>query len=563
MKKFYLFTAALAALTITGCNKSVNPDPGPQPDPQDGKIVTVTATIASKIEDEGKTPWSTKSVITDKYSEEEEMVDMTAEWVAGDTFKALAINEDVPTLVEFKTEGNGKTAEFKSTSKVKVNESTVWVAVTGNVEYNAEKGEFACNYDNQNGSLNNLDKYLYRVAKAEGEQPAFDFSKGTALTYVMRVLLPAGVKTIEFNTGETYNGGCVVTSGGKTKTTTSTPVKAAVKTLTLASTSTAGTIAYLAIPAIDYSVGEGETKNRVGGLIVTVMSADKRESQGKVWCSSALASAGCVGTFDMSKLELMPRPLASEAIDLGSVTVEGTTYQLGAWAPFNLGGDEPTSDANIKGAMFAWGEYEPKTSFTKDGYAYYSGGTYNTQIGNKLTTVSEGVDPFIEYDPAGGVAFKPGAYYDIKGTRYDAARVKWGSEWCMPSNDIANNICLTGEYFLNPAKADGKVVKQFYAAGTYKNSLGYTAGLGAWVIQANGKELALYSNPYTDTGSKTDNDSNARYWISTSDYGVFDAGTFKGYWNRSTQMRMSSSELYVNNKSYQWDGLAIRPVLNK
>lgn len=550
MKYRIIIMAAAAALAVAGCTKEqlVESTTG------DGTIITATATVPGAA-------CQTKVSYTDAFKTREDIVDIKAAWEDGDTFTALEINGSTITEVKFTAKGAGKDAVFTSKGAVAADDNTSWISVFGDVE--VVDGSFVCKYDNQDGTLANLSKYDFTVAKATGKTPKFDFAKGERLSYVMRVLLPEGIATMEFNTGEVYDGGWTVTSAGKAKGTTSTPVKEAVKYANLKSASTAGQIAYLSIPAISYAVGDGDSKNRIGGFILTIMSSDKKLSQGKVMSSDLSASGGCLGTFDMSTLTLMPRPLASDAIKMGSVTVGGVSYPLGSWAPFNLGADYPTSDDCIKGGMFAWGETEPKTTFTKDGYRFYNSGTYTTQIGYKYETPAEGVAPYIYLSPSGSSSQRngPGTYYDICGTKYDAARVKWGVEWCLPTNDVVNNICEMGGPYLNE---EGGIEYEYYSAGTYKNKYNFTSpSMGVCVYKANGQELALYFTPFTDDGKIDSTGSLGRYYTATSDYGVYSNGEFKGYWNRAAQLRMANNSCYINNKSWQWDGLAIRPILNE
>lgn len=84
----------------------------------------------------------------------------------------------------------------------------------------------------------------------------------------------------------------------------------------------------------------------------------------------------------------------AEAVDLG-LSVK--------WAAHNLGA---TKEDEI-GAYFAWGEVNPKSTYSDDNYKYYDT-TYAT-----YTDLGE----------------------NISGTQYDAARVHWGEEWRMPTKD--------------------------------------------------------------------------------------------------------------------------------
>ena len=564
MKLRFILLAGVSLLIAAACDKEIVENPAAT---VDGYAITATAIAPGAFVD-------TKADYNDESSEREPVSDISGSWAAGDSFTALEINGETITEVKFTTETGGANATFNASGAVEANENTSWVAVSGNVK--VENGTFICSYDGQDGTLAGLGKYDYSVAKATGASPAFNFAGEDRLTYVMRVRLPADIKFIEFNTGVTYNGGWNVSSAGKAKATTSSTEKDAVKMITLPSVSTRGSVAYIAVPAIDCS---HSSDNRLAGLIVTIMSLDKKESQGKVTSANLSPNGGCCGTYDMRDPDLIARPLPSEAIRLGSVTYDGVTYPLGSWAPFNLGGDDPTSDEAIKGGLYSWAETEPKTSFSKEGWRWFRNGAYDSGRGYKYICPGEGLKPFIEVSYAGGKGLQsgPGTFYDIGGTKYDAARVKWGSEWRLPSNEIACNLMLTGKYRLTeeivtPKPGEDLQFEQLdYAPGTYKNSLGYTsASLGAAVFKANGAELALYYCPYTDNGGKTSNGTQGRYWTATTDYGniIYDPNS-SNYWNRAVQMRIIAAgggdpyEFYVNNKSWVWDGLSIRAILNE
>lgn len=72
------------------------------------------------------------------------------------------------------------------------------------------------------------------------------------------------------------------------------------------------------------------------------------------------------------------------------------------WASINIGATEPSQ----LGSSFAWGETEPRTSFTSKNYQLYENGV----IGDYLLVDSP-----------------------ISGTDYDAAHCIWGGDWEMPS----------------------------------------------------------------------------------------------------------------------------------
>ena len=563
MKLYSITILAGISILFAGCAKEIIESPAVSA--EDGFVITAKAIApGANIK--------TKVDYTDPYSEVEDQADITAgAWSVGDKFTALEINGDVVTAVTFTTSGSGASAEFKSSGAVEANENTAWIAVSGNAT--VENNLLVCSYEGQNGTLANLGNYDYAVAQSTGTTPSFDFSAGKRLTYVMRLLLPADIQYIEFNTGKDRNGGWNITSAAKAPGTISCTEKEAVHMITLPAVSTAKQAVYLAVPAIDLM---HSSENRLAGLIITILSPDQKLSQGKTISSNLSAKGGHAGTYDMSNLELMPRPLPSEAVNLGSVTYGGKTYPLGNWAPFVVGGDFPGDDDAIKGNLYSWAETEPKTSFTDANYRWKNANNYDTGRGYKQIGAMEGVDPFIEVHYAGGKGFQcgPGTFYDIGGTKYDVARVKWGSAWRMPSNEICCNLLKDTDYRLtNEIDVDNKVTYSEYEPGTYTNFLGYrSSNLGCVVFEANGKRLEFYRSPYTDNGKFDNSGREGRYWMSCTDYGTrfytdnpdSESGN---YWNRACQLRLiypnndGNSENYVNNKSWVWDGLRVRAVL--
>lgn len=99
-----------------------------------------------------------------------------------------------------------------------------------------------------------------------------------------------------------------------------------------------------------------------------------------------------VDYVDFSEKASGPTVSAGQVVDLGL-----SVY----WASCNLGAEKPEE----YGDYYAWGETNPKSSYTKENYSYYNASTTQyTDIGN-----------------------------DISGTQYDAATVNLGSDWRMPT----------------------------------------------------------------------------------------------------------------------------------
>ena len=102
----------------------------------------------------------------------------------------------------------------------------------------------------------------------------------------------------------------------------------------------------------------------------------------------------------------------AEAIDLGLPS--GTK-----WASWTVGASKPEE----YGDYYAWGETETKEEYTKENYAFYQNGSYQTAIGNIRMIYGT-------------------SNYDISKTEYDVAYVKWGENWRMPTLSESQELSL-------------------------------------------------------------------------------------------------------------------------
>ena len=83
------------------------------------------------------------------------------------------------------------------------------------------------------------------------------------------------------------------------------------------------------------------------------------------------------------------------------------------WACCNVGADKPET----YGGIYAWGETEEKEAYNEVTYQYCTGEDPNSYGWYQQNA---------QYQDLG---------YDIAGTQYDVAHVKWGESWVMPSVD--------------------------------------------------------------------------------------------------------------------------------
>lgn len=403
-----ILTRLLCPVFLLSTGISCTTEPAEQPVNTEEVIITATATLPDD---------RSKMIYEDHYPGTD---GIKTGWVTGDTFLALEINGSTITPVTFTaTAPADQKTSFTSSGAVAADAQTRWVAVLGKSAA-FDNGTIHCNYSGQDGSLKGLEHFDYMLARAQGETPDFDYGEGRHLSYLLRLKLPEGVGKLEFNTwasGDEW----IIDEEGNTAACTPDYHPKATRLLEMAQESSAGQIAYLAVPAVDYSSA---------GLIVTAMSKAETRSQGKVLSADLSAKGGHVATLEMDSL--IDRPLPTEAINflsqlsctlqyINNSSWDGINdiYDLSCsplWAPFNLGAKaSPTTAEETYGGYFAWGETEQRSSYSAASYRHMgkdeSLGTGRAYTGRADITLN---------------------LKHISGTKYDVARVKWGRAWRMP-----------------------------------------------------------------------------------------------------------------------------------
>ena len=366
-------------------------------------------------------------------------------WEAGDYF--YATNDEGNTF-QFNIEsGVGTaTAVFSADVYGNIDGSTIWKAVLG-ANATLSSNVLYAEYDGQDGSIGNLADFDYISVSGTGTSPAFafgDVSKAERLSYILRIKLPAGVRHIEYCTANhwklTYSSNIIINDGDFDD----------VSMIDLGAESNAGDYCYLAIPATQYGNYITEIAK---GVIITFLNEAKTKSNGKVLSSNLTGQGGKVGLFDVSTMNLIDRPLKTDAISFGSVNVimkkddaasPITSYDnfedyyrsasvAPSWAPFNLGANisNPAVPADLYGDCFCWGETAPRTTFSPEIYTY--DGTHT--VGSFPNFSSTQLGAMNTYGVTNGASNGIIKLQQIAGTKYDAARVRWGVEWRMPTEE--------------------------------------------------------------------------------------------------------------------------------
>lgn len=359
-------------------------------------------------------------------------------WEAGDTFKAIQTQDGETSVVTFTlTSGAGTTSAVFTAETTGATEGTKWIGILGSAA-TVDGTAVTCSYMNQTGKLADFDDFAYVKAEAAGLKPVFDFNAGIKLSYILRIKLPAGIKSIEYtpcgyekvtaSATETilFNNDLDKSEFTSDKVTT---------ILNLDAASAAGDCLYITVPAIDYSkerskVNNGhQFQNLQTGVVLTLMndvSDNATLSYGTVFDGDARNKGGMIKTLDFSGVTLLARPRPSDAVTLTATNVKYadsamkqaaatvTTY----WAPFNIGASKPSEQGWFM--SYATHYQNPEGKFT----------VCNTIRGN--------ADGTQRYLSLGYLHSKyaensdNNTYYTISKTKYDGARVIWGRAWRIP-----------------------------------------------------------------------------------------------------------------------------------
>ncbi len=133
-----------------------------------------------------------------------------------------------------------------------------------------------------------------------------------------------------------------------------------------------------------------------------------------------------------------------------NITIDGKEYKLGIsgvidlgisvkWAAMNVGASKPEE----YGDYFAWGETEPKSTYTWNTYKYMEDGYSSQEHVTKYTT-EDNQKSGCWYDgdtyvgtTVDGVTYKNKTVLDPED---DAAHVNWGGDWRMPTKEEQDEL---------------------------------------------------------------------------------------------------------------------------
>ena len=548
----------LSSATLLACNKTIEqPEENIKPEPK----VTVTATVVLPEEGASK-------LVYEENDAEGMASGLTSTWETGDQFYAL---KDGTEIVQFTlVSGEGTTTGVFETEASGVSEGTAWRALLGK-NASPSSGKLLCSYEGQTGSLAHLGDLDYTMLDGTGTDPSFTFDDGTRLSYFMRVKLPAGVRYIEYCTTASWkvsSTGASIQHDGHFDN---------VSEVDLGHESSSGEVCYLAIPATQYS---NYITEQLKGVILTFMSADRRKSNGKVLSTNLSDKGGKIGTFDVHSMELIDRPLPDEAVSLGALPVlirkdpdsdfcnkynnldnyQYSTVVSPAWAPYNLGAkvtkSSPTAD-DLYGDSFMWGETAPRTSFSSGNWTYNGSHT----VGGYENFPSTQLGYFESVSVSDGSSSGTMKFQRISGTKYDAARVRWGHDWRMPTIEelvglIGDNISIdiaATETTTSSGLSTAVETIDFYNVGRTVKGRWFKKGSNTVFFPFAG----WYGTGHAYYGAR------GFYW---SDSRIRATPSNGGLTNATLRFEMTGSSLnYGRNSSPSTEmyyGLSIRPVRN-
>lgn len=472
---------------------------------------------------------------------ENEGTGMTSVWEEGDSFYAI---QDEQTTVKFTlVSGEGTTSGVFQTTTTGVTETTGWVAVLGN-DATVSGTTITCAYLSQTGKRSDIDNNYYIAATGTGLEPTFDFENGTKMSYIIRVKLPAGVKTVEFTPSAYFTVGADGTPAEKTYNSYSDPETNALgadKTgvITLDEVSSAEDTVYINVPAIDYSATRycrdgKQNGNWVTAVVITVLNgteADATASNGTIVENNFTEKAGKIATLDMSSKTLLPRPKPSDAVlitntDASMVysNIEQAASVSTWWAPFSIGASSDSETGNY----YSFGEIianKPIHSFPAYTLRHNPDGNPEHYYDDYMAIKTEKlVDDDLNT-----------TFYTIAHSRYDVARVLWGTSWRLP-------YAVEGVGLFNKVEKDGTGLK---FTGENGNSVRF-------------ERTGFYKS--TDNTKEVFNDENyVEFWTADKNNRSHDN---KG-WNQAIVIYANAED--TKECSYgrydDYGGLTVRPVL--
>lgn len=493
---------------------------------------------------------------------------LKASWEAGDGFYALTDDGQVVRFELYEGAGTAK-GRFRAYADG-IDGGTEWTAVLGG---NAapSSSRLICMYGGQDGTAAGLGNYDYIVSTGSGKTPSFSLSSGNRLSYFLRIKLPAGVRYIEYCSSCYWKVSTSSTSiqhEGNFDT---------VYEADLGSESSAGDYCYLAIPATQYGNYIGENSK---GAIFTFMNAARNKSDGRVISSNLSSKAGSIGTFDLSSMTLIDRPLPTEAISLGAraVAIEKdpdtdfcnkydnlgdyryTTAVDPAWAPYNLGANisGAASVGDLYGEFYMWGETAPRTSFSSGVWTYNGSHT----VGSMENFPSTQIGVFNLHLASDGSSNGTLKLQQISGTKYDAARVRWGSAWRMPT--IEELVSLIGSTISIDSSSDAVEMTSTGLSTQIVSTDYYGTGINVRGRKFWSGEKAVFFpfGGFYGTGKSYDS-FRGFYW---SDSRIRATPSYDNLTNSALRFEMTNGGINYGRNSgpatEMYYGLSIRPVRN-
>jgi hypothetical protein len=415
-------------------------------------------------------------------------------WQAGNTFIALL---DGKKEVEFTLKSGEGQTEGVFEAKLEKDgaaDTTKWFAFLGKGEKVVKEAddpegtkakskgtitipdpdyEFHCSFMGQEGCLGKINNFNFSKAKGDGLTPVFDFSQGEKLTYILEVIVPAGIKCIEYTPSASYvvDTSEVSTMHWFNKNDENDYSAKNTSTITFETPSKAGDVVYIAVPAINYSrtldtFNNGKQNgNLKAAVVITIMndvSDEATKSIGTVFEENLIDKGGEKGSVDLSESVLLDRPKPSEALTFTAANIsfvhpsrKQTASSLTTkWAPFNLG----ASKNSEKGGYYSFGESFSKATPEEFTFVNYTMRHKPNGKDNYDDVMTGGPSKVVDNADNGD-------WWTVASSRYDAARVNWGSAWRMPRMVEAKALIDETTITRENATVDGQTGIKFTNSG--------------------------------------------------------------------------------------------------
>ena len=425
MKKICLFL--LGVITIAACSKSAQePSQSILASNFGVNVHNFSSDANTKVTTTSNTSYTFNWQNTDKIG----VFPLTVDPIQENTQLGCTLTSSLANQAKFKGSGWGLicNGNFKYAS---------YYPFSAENSVNAIKVSFPANLAVNNGYTSHIAPYVHMYAPAitptDVQAANFDFYQVGALAH-FEITTPAGVQYTKlvistadesnvFTTEGTYDL-TTITRENKPVITPKTQVNAIGMSLNVTLAAKDKLNLYFIMAPAKLA---GKTLN------FKLFDGNNNKYTGTKKCTTNQESGKIYKYIVTLEKESVVNPATIEGVDLG--------HPFYLFAPFNLG----ATSIEETGNFFAWGEVEPKETFTKDNYTLSSIPSYYDALQDATVNMNNTTYKFKVFKPA-----------------YDAATQKWGDGWMIPDyqqiNDFLQNQCAKEWVTINGTQ--GNVIRR-------------------------------------------------------------------------------------------------------